>query len=88
MDWAIFAVDDPALNLPNLINDRRPASNTVDSVCPERNMTAGEVIVAAGLSDNQFGSMSQCSASLWYQKTFMTVRQVTLEKPLSEYQIY
>ena len=84
MDWAIFAIDDPLSRLPNFIYNRNDPPQTLDSACSKSNMTAGEVIVAAGHGDLQAGILNQCSASLWYRDSFMTVRQVTLKKALGE----
>ena len=87
----MFEIHDPEPYLPNQLYYSVDSPMNLDSVCPKSAIAAGEVTVAAGVSDLiglQAGTISQCSAPLWYQGSFMSVRQVTLENPLSEYRIY
>ena len=77
---------DKALHLPNQINHAETKHPiTLDSVCRKPNLTAGELIVAAGVSGLQRGHISQCSASLWHRGSFLNVRQVTLDNAPREY---
>ena len=56
----------------------------VDRVCPEDELTAGEILVAAEFSGAQEGTLSECAASIWQDDGFLRVRQITVCRRLGD----
>ena len=85
MDWAVCNFSSRALRESSLIHNTntKPAIMS-DGVCKKADLIAGEVIVTAGVSGPQRGTLSQRFASVWYQGSFLAVRQITLDKPLGK----